>query len=82
MNTLETSLISRSMVESFGTANTQRDMPICTREENFNFSTAMRETTHNTEVVSRDPTPIEDLILHRATLSTGKLIFKGRLVRE
>ena len=82
MNTLDTSLMAPLIVESFGGANTHLHTPSITSEPIFKTSTTTPKTRPNAEIISRDITPIEDLILHRATLSAGKLIFKGRLVRE
>ena len=82
MNTLDTSLMAHLTVESFGVTDTHLQIPRSTSESVFKNSTTMPETRPSAELISRDLTPIEDLILHRATLSAGKLIFKGRLVSE
>jgi hypothetical protein len=82
MNTLDTSLMAHLTVESFSVADTHLQTPRCTSESVFKNSTTTPETRPNAEMISRDLTPIEDLILHRATLNAGKLIYKGRLVRE
>jgi hypothetical protein len=82
MNTLDTSLLAHLTVESLGVADTHLHTPSCTSEPVFKNSTTTPKTRPNAEMISRDLTPIEDLILHRATLSAGKLIYKGRLVRE
>ena len=82
MNTLDTSFMHHLSVEPFEVVNTRLHVPICTSEPIFKNSTTTPETCPSAEIISRDITPIEDLILHRATLSAGKLIFKGRLVRE
>ena len=80
MNTLDTSLMAHLTVESFSVADTPLHTPSCTNEPFFKTSTTTPDTRPSAEVISRDLTPIEDLILHRATLSAGKLIYKGRLV--
>ena len=82
MNTLDTSLIAHLTVESLSVADTHQQTPRCTSESVFNYSNATPKKSPNAEIICRDLTPIEDLILHRATLSAGKLIYKGRLVRE
>jgi hypothetical protein len=82
MNTLDTSLMAHLTVESFSVADTNRHTPRRTSEPVFKTLTTTPKTRPNAEMISRDLTPIEDLILHRATLSAGKLIFKGRLVCE
>ena len=82
MNTLDTSLMAHLTVESLSVTDTHLQTPSCTSESVFNISNATLKTSPNDEMISRDLTPIEDLILHRATLSAGKLIYKGRLVRE
>ena len=82
MNTLDTSLMDHLTVESLSVTYTHLHSPSCTSEPVFNISNATPKTRPNDVMISRDLTPIEDLILHRATLSAGKLIFKGRLVDE
>jgi hypothetical protein len=82
MNTLDTSLMDHLTVESFSVADTHLHSPSCTSAPVSKTLTTTLETRPNAEMTSRDLTPIEELILHRATLSAGKLIFKGRLVSE
>jgi hypothetical protein len=82
MNTLDTSLMAHLTVESLGVADTHLQTPSCNSAPVSKTLTTTLETRPNAEMTSRDLTPIEDLILHRATLSAGKLIFKGRLVCE
>ena len=82
MNTLDTSLMAHLTVESLSVADTHLHTPVCTSESVFNISNTTLKTSPNDEMICRDTTLIEDMILHRATLSAGKLIFKGRLVRE
>ncbi len=72
----------RLSVESFDVANTKLDVLGRTSESVFAISPSTPETNPNVAISSRDLTPFEDFILHRATLNAGKLIFKGRLVRE
>ena len=81
MNTLDTSLMAHLTVESLSVTDTHLHTPSCTNEPFFTTSTTTPDTRPNGEIVNRDLTPLEDLILHRATLSAGKLIYKGRLVR-
>ena len=81
MNTLDTSLMDHLTVESLSVTDTHLHAPGCTNEPFFKTSATTPDTRPNAEIVSRDLTPLEDLILHRATLSAGKLIYKGRLVR-
>ncbi len=68
-------------VESFSVPDTNLHSPSCTSASVSKTLTTTPETRPNAEMISRDVTPIEDLILHRATLSAGKLIYKGGLVR-
>lgn len=82
MNTLDTSLMAHLTVESLSVTDTHLQTPSCTSAPIFKTSVTTPKTRPNAEMISRDLTPIEDLILHRATLSAGKLIYKGRLVRE
>ena len=82
MNTLDTSLMAHLTVESLSVTDTHLHSPSCTGAPVSKTLTTTPETRPNAEMISRDLTPIEDLILHRATLSAGKLIYKGRLVRE
>ena len=82
MNTLDTSLMAHLTVESLSVTNTHLQTPSCTSAPIFKTSVTTPKTKPTAEMISRDLTPIEDLILHRATLSAGKLIYKGRLVRE
>jgi hypothetical protein len=82
MNTLDTSLMAHLTVESLSVADTHLQTSRCTSESVFNISNATPKTSPNAKIICRDLTPIEDLILHRAALSAGKLIYKGRLVRE
>ena len=82
MNTLDNSLLPYLIVESFSVADTHLHSPTCTSAPVSKAFTTTPETRPNAEMISRDLTPIEDLISHRATLSAGKLIYKGRLVSE
>ena len=82
MNTLDTSLMAHLSVESLSLADTHLHTPSCTSASVSKTLTTTPEIRPNAEMISRDLTPFEDLILHRATLSAGKLIFKGRLVSE
>ena len=82
MNTLDTSLMAHLTIESLSVTDTHLHAPGCTNEPFFKTSVTTPKTRPNAEMISRDLTPIEDLILHRAALSAGKLIYKGRLVRE
>ena len=82
MNTLDTSLMAHLTVESLRVPDTHLHSPSCNSAPVSKTLTTTLETRPNAEMTSRDVTPIEDLILHRATLSAGKLIFEGRLVSE
>ena len=82
MNTLDTSLMDHLTVESLSVTDTHLQTPSCTNAPIFKTSVTTPKTRPNTETISRDLTTIEDLILHRVTLSAGKLVYKGRLVRE
>lgn len=81
MNTLDTSLMAHLTVDSLSVTDTHLHSPSCTNEPFFTTSATTPDTRPNGEFVSRDLTSLEDLILHRATLGAGKLIYKGRLVR-